>query len=79
MYDNNDVYIGGLDANDKPNNYGKLIKANGNTQIGQFVNGKMHGKGVFFDINGGCFEGEFRDNALNGYAIYNKGNKTFKG
>jgi hypothetical protein len=35
--------------------------------VGEYLNGKKHGHGVYFSNNGSNYEGEWLDNKFNGY------------
>jgi hypothetical protein len=44
--------------------------------VGQYVDGRMSGRGVFEYRNGDRYDGEFRDDAANGYGTLSRANGT---
>ncbi len=72
----NNVYTGEFHMGEI-DGYGKFTYANGTTFVGQFINGKINGKGVYDTtiINNIICIGEWRDGIKNGSFIeYNKKN-----
>ena len=47
--------------------------------IGQVVNGKAEGKGIWYGYSGDRYEGEWRNNKMEGKGIYYYNNAPWKG
>ncbi len=62
------VYIGDV-AQGQITGKGELTRGD-SKYLGDFVNGKMHGSGVFFDSAGGTYSGEFHDDVFKGQGSY---------
>ena len=59
---------------------GKLIKANGDKYIGEFLNDKINGRGEYIYSNGDKYIGEFKDNVFHGHGCYiNASGDTYEG
>ena len=69
MYDNQgNLKYEGAWLNDKPDGMGKSIMDEGKYYIGQFKNGKMHGRGQLFNKNGiSIYDGEWINDKPEGY------------
>lgn len=53
---------------------------NGDSYIGQFKNGQLHGQGVFYWADGDRYEGEYRDGKKHGQGVYYwAGGKRYEG
>ncbi|SHJ51724.1 tetratricopeptide repeat protein [Parasporobacterium paucivorans] len=59
-------------SNESGNAYGEVTFAGGKKYIGEFKDGKPHGKGAEFFSNGDRYEGEFKDGLRSG-----QGTKTY--
>lgn len=56
---------------------GSKTWTNGSSYSGAFVDGEMHGHGVFIDVDNSQYEGEWRNNRRNGIEKYNMAIKKF--
>ncbi|CAI2378828.1 unnamed protein product [Moneuplotes crassus] len=50
--------------------WGKETKWAGDQYVGQWLNGLMHGKGLYTWKNGNTYKGEYKNNQRNGYGVY---------
>ena len=57
----------------------KEIKYDDGRYIGQVVNGKMEGKGIFYLNNGDRYEGDWKNDKYDGKGIYYYNNEPWKG
>lgn len=56
-----------------PNGTGEVNYADGSRYVGEFLNGKRHGKGMHIDKD--CvFEGEFYNGKIEGFCSFEKEN-----
>jgi len=81
-YSDGDYYIGPLDENGEPNGKGTYYWADGCKYEGDFVHGKLTGKGIKYNPKGiKDFEGDWVDGDLTGKGIiYNDdGSKFYEG
>lgn len=63
-----------------PQNYYEITEDNGAIYKGQMLNNKKHGKGFLLDIDGDTYEGEFKEDKINGFGIFkSKDGTIYKG
>ena len=57
----------------------KEIKYDNGRYVGQVVNGKMEGKGIYYGKDGNRYEGDFKNDKAEGKGIYYYNNEPWKG
>jgi hypothetical protein len=60
-------YVGELNSNNMPNGKGKLFFFTGGSYIGDWSDGKYHGKGILEYSNGDVYSGQFKNNLKSGF------------
>jgi hypothetical protein len=60
---------------------GRKIYSTGEYYVGEFANDMANGYGVFRDINGGRYEGQWKDDKQHGFGkeIWKNGDETYDG
>ena len=61
---------------DWDNCFGTLTSPDGNQYVGEWKNGKTHGKGVYITPNGNKYVGEFKDGKFHGKGTIIKSDGT---
>ena len=75
FYYDGSVYQGGL-IGDIPQGYGVIVYSCGNRYVGNWNQGRYHGKGTLYTYGRPAFHAEWKDGFVNGIGWYEGGDKS---